>query len=75
MAGTDRSKNVLKQLLSTLRFMVVKNIEQYCLAWISPQSGVTVLKNVVNNYEQSRKKNIAQDCCICWVTGCAFLSV
>ena len=32
-------------------FIVVDNIVHYCWAWINPQSGVTMLNNIVDNYE------------------------
>ena len=37
-------------------FLVVNNIEQYCSARISLQSGVTMLNNIVDNIEQYPEK-------------------
>ena len=39
---------------------VVNNIVQHCWAWISPQSGVTILNNIVDNIEQCWLHNTAQ---------------
>ena len=48
-------------VLPTL-FIVVNNIIQHCWARISPQSGVTMLNNIVDNYEQCRQRNIVASC-------------
>ena len=48
-------------VLPTL-FIVVNNIVQHCWAWISPQSGVTMLNNIVDNYEQCGQHNIVASC-------------
>ncbi len=48
-------------VLPTL-FIVVNNIVQHCWAWISPRSGVTMLNNIVDNYEQYRQHNIVASC-------------
>ena len=61
-------------LLPTLS-IVVNNIEQYCWAWINPQSGVTMLNNIVDNYEQRGQHNIEQCCFQQPWTGCAFFAV
>ena len=65
------SNNVV---LPTL-FNVVNNIVQHCWAWISPQSGVTMLNNIVDNIEQCGQHNIVQGCFHQPWTGCAFLRV
>ena len=54
-------------------FNVVNNIVQHCCAWISPQSGVTILNNIVDNIEQCGQHNIVQGCFHQPWTGCAFL--
>ena len=41
---------------------VVKNIEQVVEPESSPQSGVTMLNNIVNNIEQCGQYNIVQSC-------------
>ena len=43
-------------------FIVVNNIVQHCWAWISPHSGVTMLNNIVDNYEQYGQHNIVASC-------------
>ena len=43
-------------------FLVVNNIEQYCWAWISPQSSVTMPNNIVDNIEQFCPNNIVASC-------------
>ena len=48
-------------VLPTL-FMVVNNIVQHCWAWISPQSGVTMLSNIVDSYYQCEQHNIVVSC-------------
>ena len=42
--------------------MVVNNIEQVVEPESSPQSGVTMLNNIVNNIEQCGQHNIVQFC-------------
>ena len=58
-------------VLPTL-FNVVNNIVQHCWAWISPQSGVTMLNNIVDSIEQRGQHNIVQGCFHQPWTGCAF---
>ena len=48
-------------VLPTL-FIVVNNIVQHCWAGISPQSGVIMLNNTVDNYEQYGQHNIVASC-------------
>ena len=50
-------------------------IVQHCWAWISPQSGVTMLNNIVDNIEQCGQHSIVQGCFYQPWTGCAFLRV
>ena len=50
-------------------------IVQYCWSWISPQSGVIMLNNIVDNIEQCGQHNIAQSCFYQPWTGCALLRV
>ena len=40
-------KTALNNVLLPTLFIVVSNIEQYCWAWIDPQSGVSMLNNTV----------------------------
>ena len=70
--ATQRSHNII--LLPTL-FNVVNNIVQHCWTWISPQSGVTMLNNIVDNIEQCGQHNIVQGYFHQPWTGCAFLPV
>ena len=44
-------------------------------AWISLQSGVTMLNNIVDNLEQCGQQNIVQCCFHQARTGCAFFAV
>ena len=44
--------------------------KQYCLAWIRPQSGVTMPNNIVDNIEQCCPHNV---CCILFSTASDFL--
>jgi hypothetical protein len=48
-------------VLSTL-FIAFNNIVQHCWVWISLQSGVTMLNNIVVNYEQCGQHNIVASC-------------
>ena len=48
-------------VLPTL-FIVVNNIEQILNSIVEPESGVTMLFNVVNNFEQCGQHNILQSC-------------
>ena len=43
-------------------FDVVNNIEQVVEPESSPQSGVTILNNIVDNIEQCGQHNIVQSC-------------
>ena len=43
-------------------FIVVNIIVQHCWAWISLQSDVTMLKNIVDNCEQYGQQNIVASC-------------
>ena len=43
-------------------FNVVNNIEQVVEPESSPQSGVTMLNNIVDNIEQCGQHNIVQSC-------------
>ena len=43
-------------------FIVVNNIVQHCWAWINPQSGSTMLNNIVDNYKQYGQHNIVASC-------------
>ena len=48
-------------MLPTL-LIVVNNIEQVVEPESSPQSGVTMLNNIVDNIEQRGQHNIVQSC-------------
>ena len=56
-------KTGCNNIVGATLFLVVNNIEQYCWAWISPQSGVTMPSNIVDNIEQ---------CCILFSTASDF---
>ena len=70
---TVHSKNrttcsrLLKTALNNVVNNVVNNIVQYCWAWISLRSGVTMLNNIVSKTEQCRQYNIVQ--CMLFSTG------
>ena len=68
-------KTALNNVVLPTLFNVVNNIVQHCWAWISPQSGVTMLNNIVDNIEQCGQHNIVQGCFHQPWTGCAFLRV
>ena len=50
-------KTALFNVLLLTLLTAVNNIEQYCWAWINPQSGVTMLNNIVDSYEQRGQFN------------------
>ena len=54
-------KSGLNVVLPTL-FNVVNNIEQVVEPESNPQSGVTMLNNIVDNIEQCGQHNIVQSC-------------
>ena len=68
-------KTALNNVVLPTLFNVVNNIVQHCWAWISPQSGATILNNIVDNIEQCGQHNIVQGCFHQPWTGCAFLRV
>ena len=68
-------KTALNNVVLPTLFNVVNNIVQHCWAWISPQSGVTMLNNIVDNIEQCGQHNIVEGCFYQPWTGCAFLCV
>ena len=68
-------KTALNNVVLPTLFNVVNNIVQHCWAWISPQSGVTMLNNIVDNTEQCGQHNIVQGCFHQPWKGCAFLRV
>ena len=59
---TTLLRPVFNNLAAHIVYIVVNNIVQHCWAWISPQSGVTMLNNIVNNYEQYGQHNIVASC-------------
>ena len=68
-------KTALNNAVLPILFNVFNTIVQHCWAWISPQSGVTMLNNIVDNIEQCGQHNIVQGCFHRPWTGCAFLRV
>ena len=65
----------LNNVLLPSLFNVVNNIVQYCWAWTSLQSSVTMLKSIVDNLEQCGQQNIVHCCFRQARTGCSFLAV
>ena len=55
-------KTAMNNVLLPTLFNVVNNIVQHCWAWISLQSGVTMLNNIVDNIEQCGQQNIVHCC-------------
>ena len=55
-------KTGLNNVVLPILLIVVNNIEQVVEPESSPQSGVTMLNNIVNNIEQCGQHNIVQSC-------------
>ena len=55
-------ENRIEQCLLPTFFNVVNNIDQVVEPESNPQSGVTMLNNIVDNIEQCGQHNIAQSC-------------
>ena len=55
-------KTALNNIALPTLFDVVNNIVQHCQACISPQSGVTILNNIIDNIEQCGQHNIVRCC-------------
>ena len=55
-------KTGLNNVVLPTLLMVVNNIEQVVEPECSPQSGVTMLNNIVDNIEQCGQHNIVQSC-------------
>ena len=55
-------KTGLNNAVLPILLIVVNNIEQVVEPESSPQSGVTMLNNIVNNIEQCGQHNIVQSC-------------
>ena len=68
-------KTAMNNVLLPTLFKVVNNNVQYCWAWISLQSGVTMLNNIVDNLEQCGQQNIVHGCFHQARTGCSFFAV
>ena len=55
-------KTGLNNVVLPILLIVVNNIEQVVEPESSPQSGVTLLNNIVDNIEQCGQHNIVQSC-------------
>ena len=55
-------KTGLNNVVLPILLIAVNNIEQVVEPECSPQSGVTMLNNIVNNIEQCGQHNIVQSC-------------
>ena len=62
-AGRGRTSDLVVSYVHAKKLRVVENrIEQVVEPECSPQSGVTMLNNIVNNIEQCGQHNIVQSC-------------